>query len=313
VSQIDQNTLLLHQTGYAKKVLERFKMTDCKPVKTPLSRELNLSLMDSPDEVDPEIQSEYRAIVGSLMYLYQWTRPDLGFAVTFLSRYLHKPGEKHLHAAKHVLRYLKGTVELGIRYTRDLTRLRARDQSLNVLYGLSDSDFAGCKDTSRSTTGYMILMNGGVVAYYSGRQSTVALCTAMAETIALAKIVVKIKHMRAILFDLQCRQEQETMINSTCVWVDNTAAIAVATGNDFTHETVKHVTVKVRFLQECVQRKIIMIVYIKTCKNIADIMTKQSPGPQFGQHRDYALGVIDAITSVIAAVAETRRRICVRV
>ncbi len=65
--------------------------------------------MDSPDEVDPEIQSEYRATVGSLMsrYLYQWTRPDLGFAVTFLSRYLHKPGEKHLQAAKHA-------VELGI-------------------------------------------------------------------------------------------------------------------------------------------------------------------------------------------------------
>jgi hypothetical protein len=132
VSKIDQNTLLLHQTGYAKKVLERFKTTDCKPVKTPLSRELNLSLMDSPDAVDPDLQCEYRAIVGSLMYLYQWTPPDLGFAVTFLSRYLHKPGEKHLQAAKHVLRYLKGTVEVGIRYTRDLTRLRARDQSLNV-------------------------------------------------------------------------------------------------------------------------------------------------------------------------------------
>ncbi len=86
-----------------------------------------------------------------------------------------------------------------------------------------------------------------------------------------------------------------------------------ATGNDFTHEIVKHVTVKVRFLQECVQHKIIMIVYIKTSKNFADIMTKQSPGPQFVQHRDYALGAIDAITSVIAAVAETRRRICVSV
>ena len=73
------------------------------------------------------------------------------------------------------------------------------------------------------------------------------------------------------------------------------------------------VRVKVRFLQECVQHKLIIIVYIKTCKNIADIMTKQSPGPQFGQHRDYALGVIDAITCVMAAVAETRRRICVRV
>ncbi len=76
------------------------------------------------------------------------------------------------------------------------------------------------------------------VAYYSGRQSTVALCTARAETIALANLVVKMKHMRELLFDMQCRQEQETMIKSTCVWVDNTAAIAVSTGNDFTHETV---------------------------------------------------------------------------
>ncbi len=235
VSKIDQNTLLLHQTAYAKKIIERFKMTECKPVKTPLPIDLNLNLMDSP--VNPELQSEYRGIVGSLMYLYQWTRPDLGFAVTFLSRYLHKPGDKHLQAAKHVLCYLKGTVELGIQYTRDLARVQAREQELNVLYGLSDSDFAGCKDTSRSTSGYMVLMNGGVVAYYFGRQSTVALCTAMAETIALAKLVVKVKHMRALLFDMQCRQEQETMINSTCVWVNNTAAIAVATGNDFTHET----------------------------------------------------------------------------
>ncbi len=79
--------------------------------------------------------------------------------------------------------------------------------------------------------------------------------------------------MRAILFDLQCRQEHETMINSTCVWVDNTAAIADARGKDFTHETVKHVTVKVRFIHECVQRNIILIAYIKTSKNIADIMT----------------------------------------
>jgi hypothetical protein len=73
-----------------------------------------------------------------------------------------------------------------------------------------------------------------IVTYYSGRQSIVALCTAMTETIALTKLVVKIKHMRALLFDLQCRQEQETMINSTCVGVKNTAAIAVATGKDFT-------------------------------------------------------------------------------
>ncbi len=98
------------------------------------------------------------------------------------------------------------------------------------------------------------------------------------------------------------------MINSTCVWVDNTAAIAVTTGNDLTQETVKHMTVKVQFLQECVPKSIIGIVYIKTCKNIADIMTKQSAGPQFAQHVDFTLGRIDIIAAVIAAIAE----ICAR-
>ncbi len=161
---------------------------------------------------------------------HQWTRPYLDFCRDIFVRYLHKPGDKHLQADKHVLCCLKGTVELGIQYTRDLARLQAREHELNVLYGLSDSDFAICKNTSRSTSGYMILMNSGEVAYYSGRQSTIALCTAMAETIY--KLFLKVKHMRALLYDMQCRQEQETLINSTCVWVDNTAAIAVATGND---------------------------------------------------------------------------------
>jgi hypothetical protein len=75
---------------------------------------------------------------------------------------------------------------------------------------------------------------------------------------------------------------------------------------------VKHVTVKVRFIQECVQRQIILIAYIKTSKNIADIMTKQSAGPPFAQHRDYALGIIDDISvdsALMAALAVIWRRI----
>ena len=218
------------------------------------------------------------------MYLYQWTRHDLGFAVTLLSRYLHKPGVKHLQAAKHTLRYVKGTLNLGVRYTRDLNRLRNRGHDLNILNGLTDSDCVGCKDTAKSTSGYLVLLNGGLVAHYSGRQTIVALCTALTDPIALAKLVVKIKHLRALMHDLQCCENRETTIESTIVWVDNTAALAVATGNDFTHETVKHVTVKVRFLQECVQHKIIRLTYVATCKNVSDMITKQSNGPQFKAH-----------------------------
>ena len=79
-------------------------------------------------------------------------KPDLGYDVTFLSRYLHKPGVKHLIQAKNVHRYLQGTQEYGIHYTRDINRLGLRHQQLSILYALSDSDFAGCCDTARSTS-----------------------------------------------------------------------------------------------------------------------------------------------------------------
>ena len=82
-------------------------------------------------------------------------------------------------------------------------------------------------------------MNAGAIAWDSGRQTTTALCTAMAETKPLAKVVVKVKYLRAIQFDLQ----EPTHIDSTIVWVDNTVTLAVANGNDFAHETLKHVTV----------------------------------------------------------------------
>ncbi len=148
----------------------------------------------------------------------------------FLSRCCPKPGEKSLTAAKQVLHCVKGAVDFGIRYTRDEARLLARDQKLNVLYGLSDS--------------------------------------------------VEIKHMSALLFDWQCGQEPETLIDSMCARVDNAAAIAVAAAKNCTHKAAKHAAVKVPFLQACLPRGIIMIMYIKTCKNIADITTKQSVAPQ---------------------------------
>jgi hypothetical protein len=87
----------------------------------------------------------------------------------------------------------------------------------------------------------MITMNGGVASYHPGPQIITPLCTALAETIASAKLVT-IKY-RVLLFDLQSSQEEPIVINSMCVWIDNCAALGLAAGNDFIHETVKDVTV----------------------------------------------------------------------
>ena len=76
--------LVLLQLGYIKKHLERFGMVDCNPKATPLDVVLNLSLLDCPEEVNAELQSQYRDLIGSMLFLYQWMRPDLGYAVTYL-------------------------------------------------------------------------------------------------------------------------------------------------------------------------------------------------------------------------------------
>ena len=104
------------------------------------------------------------------------------------------------------------------------------------------------------------------------------------------------------------------MINdNTCEWVENSAAIFRDSENIFNHRTVKHVTIKVRFIQQSVQRKIVVIHYLKTINNIDDIMTKQSAGSRFVQLHDYALGYIDTINIGTAAVAVIWRRIRIRV
>ena len=84
-----------------------------------------------------------------------------------------------------------------------------------------------CCDTARSTYGNVTLMNTVVISWY-------ALCTDMAETIALAKLAVKVNNLREILFNLQCRQVEPSYSDSTIVWMDNTATLTVVNGNDFT-------------------------------------------------------------------------------
>ena len=91
-----------------------------------------------------------------------WNQNHREFLIS--TEYYSVPGPKLLEAAKHVLRYLRGTADYGTRitwrYTRDLNRLKLREQESNVMYALSDSDFAGCRDIAKSTSGYVIIMNG---------------------------------------------------------------------------------------------------------------------------------------------------------
>ena len=190
----------------------KFKMENSSPVSTPIAD--RLSDGDRGKALSKQEQEKYRAIVGSLLYLSCWTRPDISFAVSELSRFVAEPGDKHLVAAKHLLRYVKGTKDLGLRFSRPC------DSKLDTLWGYVDSDWAGCLDSRKSTTGFVLMFGGAAVSWKSKRQSVVALSSAEAEFMAASSLVQEVIYIRKFLANLGFAQKEPTKIfedNRTCV------------------------------------------------------------------------------------------------
>ncbi|KAH9670812.1 Integrase catalytic domain-containing protein [Citrus sinensis] len=174
----------LTQKSYLKKVLERFGMDDkTKPVCTPLAPHFKLSSSSCPrsqEERDYMARVPYASVVGSLMYVMVCTRPDISQAVSMVSRYMHNPGKNQWLAVKWILRYLYGTVDVGLLFKKDFGQ---------QCVGYCNSDFTGDLDKRRSTTGYVFTLGGGPVSWRSILQSTIALSTTEAEYMAATEAV----------------------------------------------------------------------------------------------------------------------------
>ncbi|KAL6333170.1 hypothetical protein AAG906_028353 [Vitis piasezkii] len=205
-----QNEIFICQQKYAKEILKKFKMEECKPTSTPMNQKEKFCKEDGAEKVDEGL---YRSMIGCLMYLTA-TRPDIMHAVSLLSRYMHCASEIHFQAAKRVIRYVKGTVDYGIKFSQV--------QSFNF-HGFSDSDWAGCVDDMRSTSGYCFSFGSGVFSWSSRKQEVVAQSTAEAEYIAAVAAVNQALWLRKLLTDLDMKQEV-----STKVFVDNQATISIA-------------------------------------------------------------------------------------
>jgi hypothetical protein len=149
--------LWLSQERYVTKVLQRFNMLEAKPVGSTLPTNCRLSGEQSPKtktEKADMMKVSYASAVGSLMYAMVCTRPDIGYAVGVMSRFISNPGKEHWNAVKWILRYLKGTSNMCLRFSFGKAQLD----------GLTDSDMSADVDTSRSTSGYVITYAGGAVS-----------------------------------------------------------------------------------------------------------------------------------------------------
>ena len=135
----------LSQETYINKVLEIFNMKNCSSSVAPILKGDKFDLNQCPKndfEWEHMKNIPYASVVGSLMYAQVCTRPDIAFVVGVLGRYQSNPGIDHWRAAKKVMRYLQGTKDYMLMYIQT--------KSLEVI-GYSDSDFASCVDSRKST------------------------------------------------------------------------------------------------------------------------------------------------------------------
>eukprot|EP00253_Pinus_taeda_P004535 PITA_04535 len=153
-----ENNIFLSQSKYAKNLVDRVRMQDCKPTTTPMEPGLKLSAQSSSPLVDETL---FRELVGSLIYLTA-TRPDISFVVSYISCFMLAPKANHWIAAKRVLRYVRGTPDYGLMYTQ------SSDPMLSCYI---DSDWAGSVDDRKSTAGYVFSLGSGVVTWTRQKQS----------------------------------------------------------------------------------------------------------------------------------------------
>jgi len=259
VDRARQN-VLLDQEEFLDELLGKFGIKESTPVPTPMVA--RLSGLNAGDKLDSKAHELYRTIVGNSLYLGCWSRPDIAFAVSELSRFVSAPCQTHMVAAKHLLRYLNGTKDLGLVYSTPAERT-------NLLWGYVDSDWAGCPDSRKSTSGYALMLNGAAVSWKSKRQSVIALSSAEAEFVAASSMVQEVIYTRRLLEKLGFPQSEPTP-----VYEDNRTCVAWSEGSVGGSDRAKHIDLREHFVHDAVASKILKLVPIASAANFADLLTK---------------------------------------
>lgn len=263
----------MNQKKYITKILDRFDMTHCKPRTTPC--EMKMTFDNEGEPADPK---KYREVIGSLIYLMTSTRPDLSFVVSKLSQYLSEPKKQHWVAAKHVLRYLKCTVDQELCF-------RKQDVDLKLV-AYSDADWAADQNDRRSVTGYCFSLSetGPVVSWKSKKQPTVALSTCEAEYMALSATTQESMYLVNLLKGMDTLNF--TPVN---IFEDNQGAIALSK-NPVTRQRCKHIDIRYHFVRSVVSDGKIVLHYCPTDDMVADVFTKPVAKVRMDKFRCFLFG-----------------------
>ena len=254
--------IFLSQRKYILDLLKDTGTLGSKPVSTPIDRDHRLSARKG---VAIEDKGRYQRLVGRLIYLSH-TRPDIAYAVSVVSQFMHDPGKEHMLAVQRILQYLKGTPGAGL--------LLQPNKELSVK-GYVDADYGGSLVDRRSTTGYCTFIGGNLVTWRSKKQDVVARSSAEAEFRAMALGMCELLWLKIILDDLGIKRKKPMDL-----YCDNKSAISIA-HNPVQHDRTKHVEIDRHFIKEKLVDGTLNLPYIRSEDQIADMLTKSLPTQRF--------------------------------
>lgn len=285
-----EKTLFLQQSHYIEKVLDRFNMLEAKPASTP--EEVGALKLDTAEPLTEEYP--FKQLVGSLLYLVTCTRPDIAHALSVASR-TSKPTHTHWNRLKRILRYLKGTPQMGILF---------RWEKSPRLKGFCDADYANDPETRRSTTGFCIMYGSTPIAWRCQRQPVVSLSTTEAEYISGCELVKEILPLKHLMNEIGAIGEEPTT-----VLIDNQSTVKIAQDTGGQQRT-KHIDVRQKWLSEQHSKGAIKVEHIPGDRQAADILTKPLHKTKFEMNRKLLVATLSIMTlasiSNISAFTFTR-------
>ncbi|MBW0543293.1 hypothetical protein O181_083008 [Austropuccinia psidii MF-1] len=249
-------SLGLSQSDLIKKLLYDNDMSDSKGVKTPCNGNFHTEIDDEGEVI---AITDFQRAIGSLNYLAQHTRPDIMFTVNQLSRYSIKPTIKHWTAIKHLMRYLKATINLSLIFSKRTNE--------TLLEGWADADYANDRTDRKSITGILTSVYGNPISWLSKKQTVVAQSTTEAEFIAMNICAKQLRWMSFLLMEMGIKDTKPTLYN------DNSGATTIAKQATLNPNT-KHIEIRFQYLRDIVLKRQLTIVQVGTNDMLADVLTK---------------------------------------
>ncbi|KAI3772362.1 hypothetical protein L6452_03547 [Arctium lappa] len=217
--------------------------------------------------VDPTL---FRSIIGGLRYLTH-TRPDIAYAVEVVSRFMEKPTVKHMQAVKRILRYVRGTIDYGLVYTKY--------HKGDAITGYSDSNHARDVEDRRSTGGMAFYLEENLITWGSKKQQCVALSSCEAEFMAATTATCQGIWVSRLIHEITRKK-----VDPVTLYLDNKSTIDLIKNPVF-HGRSKHIDLRYHFIRECVERGDVVVKHVCSKEQRADILTKPLPRIKFIEMR----------------------------